>query len=471
MSQLVPLPPYLPDQSAVTGALTRAENVFPAADGYRPVGSVVALSDALAADFQGGVSVISTGGVSYLFAGTATNLYKFNAGAWSSLVGSLSAGRWHFAQFGDYEIAVNGSVTQVVNLTAGTVAPLAGAPTGTSIAVVGDFVVIGQAGGDLLKVQWSATNDHTGWTAGVNLSGFQPMLTGGEVMGLAGGEYGIILQRQRISRMDLTGDGTDAFNFAEVTPNFGCASKGSVAQAGRSIFFLSDRGFMALEDGQSIKPIGNEKVDRSFQAAVARDEYERIFAAVDPQNTLVMWCLPGNPGTVWCYNWVLDRWSTLSLATKGIFPGFTASTTLEALDATYPSIDAMSPSLDDQRFSGGAPRLYVVDGSNAVGTLTGSNLAARIDQGFVPLAGGSRARLQHLDPIGDMVDGVTLVVDARARLGDAENLTTEAELRNSGSVPIRCNGRYIAPSWRIAAGTIWSYFQSYRIAFAGGGER
>jgi len=471
MSQYVALPAYLPDQSPISGALTRAENVYAAADGYRPVGSIATLSDALPGDFAGGASVISTIGTSTMLVGTASQLLRFSDGSWPVLAGGLTAGRWHFAQFGDHVVAVNGGQTRAVDLNLGTSAVLAGAPTGRSIAVVGDFVVIGQADGDLLKVQWSAFNDHTGWTPGVNQSGYQPMLTGGEVMGLAGGEVGVILQRQRIVRMERTGDGEDAFSFAEVTPNVGCASKGSVVQAGRSIYFLSDRGFMALDDGQSIKPIGNEKVDRSFQAAVSRDEYEAIFAAIDPQNTLVLWCLPGNPGTIWCYNWVLDRWSTFRLAVKGIFSGFTASTTLEALDALYPSVDALPFSLDDQRFSGGAPRLYAVDGANRIGTFTGPNLAAAIDQGFVALAEEQRARVQSVMPVGDMTDGVTLQLDCRMRLGDAAKLTEAAMLRPSGVLPVRASGRYVAARWHIAAGIEWNYFQGARFAFESGGAR
>ena len=55
----------------------------------------------------------------------------------------------------------------------------------------------------------------------------QPQLTGGEIMGLAGGEYGVILQRRQITRMSLTGDATRPFDYDVVTDNLGCASRGS----------------------------------------------------------------------------------------------------------------------------------------------------------------------------------------------------------------------------------------------------
>jgi len=471
VSKTFALPAYLPDQSPASGALVRAQNVYAAVDGYRPIGQFQSVSDALTEPFQGGASFISTDGSAFLLAGTASDLYRLDAGSWTSLIDSLSAGRWHFAQFGNYALGVNGSTSQVVDLAAGTGGEWTGAPTGTSITVVGDFVVIGGADSDILMVKWSAFNDHTGWTPAVDQSGFQPMLTGGAVMGLGGGEYGVILQRQRIVRMERTGDATAPFAFSEITPNVGCASKGSIAQAGRSIFFLSDRGFMALDDGQTLKPIGNEKVDRAFQAAVSRDDYELLYAAVDPRNTLVMWVMPGSPGTAWVYNWVLDRWTILEAPMSGVFSGFTSSLTLEALSAIYDDIDTMPYSLDDPRFSGGAPRLYFVDSGGRLGTFAGPALEARISTGFIEVADGRRARLRSVEPVADFDRGATLEIDGRARLKDAQNLKDTSVLRQSGIMPIRHSGQFMAFDFTISAGTDWSYFQSFKAEYEVGGER
>ena len=287
----IPLPEYKPDQSQNSGVLLKAQNVFPAMDGYRSVGAIETLSDALAAPFQGGASAIANNGNAYLLAGTESELFRLNADfSWTSLLDSLTAPkRWRFAQFKEYTVAVNGGDTLQVDLGTSTASVIADAPTGTSVAVVGDFVVIGQADGNINRVQWSAFDDHTGWTPAVNQSGFQPMNTGGSVMGTCGGEYGIILQRERLVRMTRTGDSDAPFQFDEVSSNFGCAAGATIAQAGRSIFFRSDRGFMALDDGQALRPIGSEKVDRTFDRLVSRDQLENIYTAVDPQNKLVMW--------------------------------------------------------------------------------------------------------------------------------------------------------------------------------------
>ena len=469
----VPLPDYKPDQSQNSGVLLKAENVYPAMDGYRSIGEVLTVSDALAAAFLGGSSAISTDGTAYLLAGTATNLYKFNSdGTWTSLVGSLTiTGRWRFAQFGDYAVAVNGSATREIDLGAGTDSAIAGAPTGTCIGVIGDHVVIGQADGDIAKVQWSAFRDHTGWVDGTDQAGSQPMQTGGTIMGIAGGEYGIVLQRERLVRMTRTGDSTAPFAFDEISSNFGCAAAATIAQAGRTIFFRSDRGFMALEDGQVLKPIGSEKVDRTFDDLVSRDDLEDIYTAVDPQNKLVMWGVPGSPGTLWIYNFELDRWSTARFNFEGIMPGFTTSTGLDDLAVTHTDLDAMTISLDDPRWQGGNPRLYLFDTAHKLGTLHGDKLAAQLDMGFSELARGRKARVRSVRPSWDGTSGMTLVVNAKARLGDSDSLTTASTLRASGIVPIRVSGRHHSSSVRVAAGTVWGYIQALEFEFEEGGKR
>ncbi|WP_372732227.1 hypothetical protein, partial [Novosphingobium sp.] len=427
------------------------------------------LSDALTGTFRGGASFIASDGTAYLLAGTSTNLQSLSANTWSNLLTGLTVtGRWRFEQFGDFVVAVNGGATQEVDLIAGTASALSGAPTGTSIAVVGDFVVIGQAGGDQLKVQWSAFNDHTAWTPAVDQSGFQPMLTGGEVKGIVGGEYGVILQRSRLVRMTRTGDAAAPFQFDEITNNYGCASAASIAASGRTIFFLSDRGFMALEDGQAIRPIGNEKVDRTFRLNVVRDDYERMFAAVDPENTLVYWGIPGTPGTIWIYNWQLDAWSTARLSLDGLFSGFSASVNSDSTGIS--DIDGSTFSVDDPRFSGGAPRFYCVQSGKA-GALAGTPLQTTFQLGFTQYAAGRTTRLTAVRPIGDVVSGMTLTADARQRLGDDERLFTTSTLNNSGRMPLRCNGRYIKLKLAINAGVTWSYIQGFEIEFQPGGER
>lgn len=469
----IPLPEYKPDQSNNSGVLLKAENVIPALDGYRSLPGLLTQSDAMAGTFQGGTSAIASDGSAYLLAGTASKLQRLSsAGAWTDLATGLSiTGRWRFSQFGDYVVAVTGGATREVDLAAATASAIAGAPSATSVCVIGDHVVLGQAGGDISKVAWSAFRDHTGWTVGTNQAGEQTMQTGGAVQGVVGGEYGIVLQRERIVRMTRTGDADAPFQFDEISSNFGCAASATIAQAGRTIFFRSDRGFMALDDGQSLRPIGSEKVDRYFDTQVSRDDLERMFAAVDPQNKLVFWGVPGSPGTLWIYNFELDRWSTASLAFEGIFPGFTTSIGIDDLAVIYTNLDTMPYTLDDPRWSGGNPRLYLVDTSHQLALLSGDTLAAQMDLGYSEIVQGQRTRVRGVRFITDATGGVSVVMNAKARIGDGDDNTTAGTMRVTGKMPIRTAGRYISTSIRFAAATDWDYIQGIEIDCEAGGAR
>ena len=471
MRVTIPLPEYLPDQSLNSGVLLEADGVIPAADGYEPLKGFLEISEPLPATFLGGFSAIAQDGTSYLLAGTANGLARYGAGTWTDLRVGLSVDtQWRFETFGNVAIGVNGSNTQVVDLVAGTASDLAGAPAGKSIALVRDYVVIGQAENDLLGIYTSEVNDHTKWNVATTGATYQPMLAGGEVMGLAGGEYGVILQRRRLMRMTPTGDDTAPFAYDQITDNFGCASRGSVAVYGRSVFFLSDSGFVACEDGQQVRPIGTEKVDETFKKLVRPDDYENIFAAVDPKRKLVIWAVLGNPGSLWIYNFELGKWSTATMPIEGVFAGFTSSSTLEDVAVTYPDLDAMPYSLDDPRFSGGSPQFYAVQGGR-IGSLSGDNVKAVFQMGFGDFARGTLARFRQVRPITDCIDDMNVKLDVRFRLGDSENMRVAGPLRDSGAMPIRATGRFVKPRWEIPEGAVWSYAQALEFDYEPAGIR
>lgn len=464
----------MPDQPATSKVLSEATNCVPMAEGYGPFNSAVAFTDALPAPFAGGGSFIGADGTSALLAGTTEGLYRYSGGAWIELVAGMSVtGRWRFVQFGDYVVAVNGSLTQVVTLASGSPAAsdLTGSPNGVCAAVVGDYVVIGQDSNDLNGIYTSGFNDHTDWNpAGTGGATIQPMLSGGEVMGLAGGEYGVILQRQRLMRMTRTGDATAPFQYDEITSNVGCSSRASVVQVGRTVFFRSDRGFMALDEGQAIRPIGSERIDRTFSAALDGNSEERLFAAYDPVNKLVMWCIPGAAGVIYSYHLELDRWTTASLPVDGIFSGFAPAMTLEEVAALYPVFDGETFSLDDARFSGTTPRIYACYARKAC-TLSGPALAAAWQFGFDQFSGGRLSRFRAVRPVTDCTVGNAVSIDTRARPGDAANTTAASALRTSGIMPIRCSGRFSRVRWQIAAGSEWTYATALELEYEAGGER
>lgn len=470
----LPLPEWRPDLTHASGFLEVCENVIPTGDGrYSPLRDVEVFTDGLPETFQGGYSAIASDGAGYLLAGTQSDLYRLVSGSWTSLVGSLTVtGRWEFAQFGDYVVAVNGAATREVDLSSGADSAIAGAPSGTSVWVVGDYVCIGQADGEINKLRTSAFRDHTAWTAGTDQSTELSLLTGGAIQGGVGGEsYGVILQRERIVRQTRTGNAEAPFEYDEITSNYGCSSGATIAVAGRTVFFHSDRGFMALDDGQAIRPIGEERVDRFFEQTVGRDNFDSIFAGVDPSAKVVYWGVPGSPGLLLGYNFGIDRWFSGALPFTGLMPGFTTSTTLEALDGTYPDIDAMTISLDDARWSGGHPRLYLFNSGGEAGTLTGTTLAGEIGTGFAELTSGAQTWVKGIRPVTDATGGLSVVLDCRQRLGDAQTLRTANSLLSSGTMPIRAMGRYMSATVKFAAGQAWDYISGLEFDCSAGGRR
>ena len=466
------VPAYLPDQTANSGSLEVANNVYPRTDGYGPISGLAPFSAALGAAFKGGGSFIATDGTSTLLVGTETGLLKYSGATWTVLLSAMSVPlAWRFAQFGNFVVAVNGVQTKVVNLVTGVASTLATAPAGVAVGVVQNYVVILQTTADLLGVFTSGTNDHTNWNFVSSTATSQPMLEGNELMGFAGGEFGIILQRNRIMRMTPTGDVTIPFTYDAVSTNTGCAAKGSVAQHGNKVFFLSDSGFKCIVAGQEpIMNIGSEQVDRTFISQTPRDDWEKITVAIDPQSKVVIWAFPGNPGTLWIYNWELERWTTATMALEGVFSGFTSSVSMETLAITYPNLDALTISLDDPRWAGGNPRLYGVAGG-FVGTFFGATLEATIEASFREFNPGVTTRLWSVRPVTDAVAGLTVRLDCRARLGDTPTYKTATGPRTTGVIPVRANARHIAWQLTYAAGTNWSYLQGVEFEGEPGGSR
>lgn len=471
MKSAIPFGPYEPDKAEnLFDGLTLAENVLPVANGYRPVKAFSAMTAAFPEGFNGGAAYVASDTTSTLIGGSATDLYRYSAGAWTSILDTLTTtGRWHFAQFGDHAIAVAGDDPVDIDLQSGMAAPLAGSPpTASFVTVVRDFVVFGRAAGELNLMQWSGFNNHEDWTAGVNQSGFQPMLTGGAVMGVTGGEYGLVFQRGRVVRMSYVGEEAGVFQWDEISANIGCIASESIVQAGSLVFFLSDRGFMVC-DGTGVRPIGDQRVDTTFLGRWSALDYALMYSAIDPVRYLVMWSMPG---AIFAYNWALDRWTTIAMEIAGIFPGFTSNTSLEELDVLYPSgVDSIPYSLDDPRWAGGEPSLFVVNGENEIGTLAGNNMAARLRLGFRELVPGRVARLRWLRPITDAISGIRVRMDCKARLGDTEMLSTFGALTTSGDMPVRASGRHIGFTFDIAADTVWSYVQGFEATFEAGGGR
>lgn len=461
-----PLPAWLPDLA--NNVLTQAVNVYAIGNGYAPVPAPQAVTASLPAAFNGGGAYINSAGDSTLVAATSSNIYKYVSGAWTSILAASSGQTVRFAQFGDNLLLANGSAAKSYGLITGAVTTPTAAPDLIDIAQTRDFVM-GITTDNAL--QWCQFNNSGVWTTGTNQADKQPSLWG-QLRRIVGGEYVIALTDRAIVRGTYVGveGGLDIiWQFDEISAEIGCVAGGSVCNVGRLIFFLSERGF-EMCDGQTVTPIGDEKFNRWFFKRFSRTDIANISAAIDPRNSVAMWAMPGTPGLIIAYNWVLQRATVIQIDVKGIFTGYSAAIPLDALDAIYGNLDAIPVSLDDPSLNGGSPLLLVADATNALTALTGDSLEAVLQIDNLEPASGRRVRIRSARLVSDAA-AATVTIDARMRSGDAEAIRTTATMRGNGKLPIRANGRYNTVKVTIPAATTWTHIQAVELEFSPGDGR
>jgi hypothetical protein len=241
---------------------------------------------------------------------------------------------------------------QVYDLTSSSAfADLAGSPPKAAyIAVVNRFLVIsGLASPNDYRIQWSGLNDTTNWTSGVNDSDFQDLADGGVVRGVAGGEFGVIFQDRSIRRMTFQPGSDIVFGIDRISKDDGLLAPYSLVNAGDKIFFYSPRGFEKIESGLAPQQIGKERVDRTFAMDLDANNLQLFIGGVDPQKPRVFFVYKSvNSGvstqfdSMLVYDWILDRWSKISMSGEFIASLARNGLTLEQVDAAYNTASPVS---------------------------------------------------------------------------------------------------------------------------------
>lgn len=467
-----PLGPLAPDRNPRLndGLLRVASGVYPTADGYRPAGQWDQAFSALPDEPKGGATFVSPQGTSTIIAGTADTLYKASSGAWEALVpaSTLQGGeRWRFAQFGGLAIATNAvDPMQKIDLETLAVTDLEGEPPKfEALAVVKGFLVGSCMDGDVLTIAWSGAFNAESWEFGSNQSDYYTLPTGGRVNGILSGEFGLILQRNRIVRLDYVG-GNLIFEPNEVSSNIGCVTVHSVAQWGTLGFWLSDSGFVMWDGSQPIL-IGDEEIDAEFAAAYAVGDWSGMSTAVDPVRKLVMWAMADK---IYCFKWNVPagqrRWTTIPYASPIIFSGVTKDLSVDEQDEGVGSLDddidgdPLDP-FDDAGFLGGDPRLYAFSSGNALGTFDGTPMAATFTGTDVEPFPGKRADVSFVRPDIDAASGVTVTLAGKQTLAGSATNYASSTIQASGDMPIRASGRYLRATIAVAAGTAWTHAKGY----------
>jgi hypothetical protein len=370
--------------------------------------------------------------------------------------GYTGTGKWKFVQFGDALLATNNSQkiqSFTLNSSTAFADVAAAAPIAEYITVVRDFVVAANIASYPNRVQWSDINDETDWTSGgASQSDFQDIPDGGDIQGITGGEFGLVLLEKSIVRMSYVGSPL-YFQFDTISREIGCYEPGSICQYGNMTFFLSDDGFYMC-DGQRVTPIGAEKVDRWFWDDL-EPAYANFSSAVDPIKKVVIWCYQNTTGgySLLIYNWQLNRWSYGTTAATYIASAATASTTLEGLDAFSASIDALTVSLDSRQWLGGKLVFAGISGARIV-TFEGQPMSAFIETGDL----SATASLITLARPQIDNGSATVAVASREMLDDTITYSTAVAASDENRVSLRSSGKYhrikVVPTgnWTTMAG-------------------
>ena len=452
---------WLPDQPSLSSALTEATNVVPVGVGYAPFPAVVNLSSD-AAENLNNVYAGKFSTINQLFAGGATKLFKYNAATLAltnvSQSGNYSGSdRWQFAQFGDTLLATNNQAkiqAWTVNSSSLFADVNAYAPVCKYITVVRDFVVAANISGTPNKVNWSNINDETNWTSGgASQSDYQIISDGGDIQGITGGEFGLVLLERGLVRMSYIGSPL-FFQFDTISRGLGCTSGGSIAHYGATTYFLSDDGFYAC-DGTNIVGIGADKIDKYFFTHVDLNNINDMSTAIDAINNLVVWNYPNTDSgrSLLIYNFQTKKWASAETDTDYLSSIATSGVTLEDLDA-FGALESIATSLDDRLWTGGKLLFGAVRDAKIV-TFTGATTTATLTTGDIEDGYNSVAKLAR--PIIENGSG-DVSVASRRMLDDTITYSTAVSASSENRCSLRSAGRYhrvkVSPtgSWLYAIG-------------------
>lgn len=343
------------------------------------------------------------------------------------------------------------SASQTVSST--TITATGNAPTARFVTVVRDFVVAGYVAGDESRVYWSDINNELNWVASSSSqSDSQYLPDGGNITGLAGGEYGLVFLERAIYRMTYSGS-PFFFQFDAISRTLGCISAGSIAQFGGVTYFLADDGFY-LCDGQNVQPIGLEKVNRwFFDSAVLTNIANTMSSTIDPIKGLAVWCFPAKEGgsLLLMYNIQLKRWAYASTDVTSISYILTPSATLEQVDNYDNNLDTLDIPLDSPVWAGGLLQFAGVRAQKII-VFDGPVMSATVSTGDID-AGPSMVTMAR--PYVDNGSG-SVAIATRQALSAPPQYTSYVSPNTDGRCPLRSNGRFHRISVQTAAGdTTW----------------
>lgn len=469
---MIPFGPWHPDGAGInTNVLRIARNCLPSVQGFRPLKSPVASSDALASECFGAATVLQEDGGGASFAGTATGLFKLlNDSTWSDFTrttggdyATATGERWRFAVFGDLLLATNFTDdVQKLNLVSGTAFEALGGspPKARYVDLVRDFVVLGGIYQNEKRLQWSSINDAEGWTAGTNQSDYQDFPAGGPIRGLIGGEVGYVFQSDAVTRMIYVPGSDFIFQFDEIEGGRGLAAPSSLVRLAREAFYFAGDGFYRFSlGGGASQPIGVGKWAKWFLDDLRTGTELAILSGLSPDNRVILWPYISKnnttsiPDRVLIYDWALDEADFAELSVEALSGWLTGGVTLDTMNS-YGNMETLLYSLDSPFWKGGVNLLGVFGLDHKLSHLEGTNMEA-----FFETSDGRTATRNVIVGTRPQIDAedIKVAVATREKDGDAIAYEVKESLEDTGVVPAWASGNLIRARVTVPADQSWTF--------------
>lgn len=478
---------WAPDTLNVNSGLAgEALGVRPGLTGYRPWPQLASSSPALetpATAGRGAFAARTTANAIAIFVGQITKLRKFagvatnftNVTRSSAVAYALATDdQWQFAQFGVNVFATQiTDALQFIDASSGTnFEPVTGSPPKARyIAVVGDFLMLGNTDTSSREVRWSGRNDASSWTKYVKDADAQTFPDGGDVMGLSGFERGGLVFQTEIVRQMATRQDAAIFEFHRVESSQGTLAPYSIITRQGLSYYYAVNGFQRIGSDGASEAIATNWIDGWFlENSNASTRPKAIIGSADPASPEVYWLFagPGNATSnildhALCFNPSLTDsdygpWTHAPLSASTIFPAATTATTLENLGSAglgY-TLETVPYSLDADIWKGGAPRLGAFDSAFKMAFFSGSPAAATVQTAQFEPVPSRRGYVRGFRLIGD-------AANATGRVGYSDRPQTPITWNGSqamdagGRIQARAEGRLIQVEVSVPAGDTWRH--------------
>lgn len=457
---------WLPDLPPLRnpGALS-AKNVIPEINSYRSINSPQSFTSSLDSAALGSIWGPSASGEVFNFAGDAGDLYQLESGVIWNKVSRPSAyatpadNYWSFAQFGQRVVATN-NFDPVQYFDVGTSSEFADLadlgetpPRAQHAAVIRDFIFLGDLNEPDLGpdwVNWSGFNSSQIWEPSQSAqSDRQPLLgRGGRIQAIIGGNYGLIFQENSIWRADYVGPPL-IFNLDEYQTGHGAIAPRSVVRDRDLTYYYSLDGFYRT-NGNSVEPIGNNRVNRWFEQNASVQALPSMQGVVDRRRRLIIWAFRSSSGATFnnriiVYNWAADRWSYGEVDSQIISQYSPQGLNLDQLDVPLPDgIDIDSISVDSDAFRRNLVSIILFDTNNSAAVLAGDALPAEIDTVEVLAPAARRETVMSVRPLLEARADAGVSVAILEKDNEASSVLTEREqrfLNSIGECDVRSNSR------------------------------